>query len=36
MLEHQTYSCSAKIGKSIRLKLPLEGSDSVQIIAVVL
>src|ERR1039458_8712096 len=36
MLEHQTYSCSAKIGKSIKLKLPLEGSDSVQMTAVIL
>lgn len=35
-LEHQTYSDSAKIGKSIKLKLPFEGSDSVQMTAVVL
>ena len=36
MLEHQKYSFSAKIGKSIKLKLPFEGSDSVQMTAVVL
>jgi hypothetical protein len=36
MLEHQTYSFSAKIGKSIGLNSPLEGSDSVQMTTVVL